>query len=72
MPGRFPNHRRVKIHRNYTVDEAARILDVHKNTVRQWLKNGLPAIDDRRPLLILGSELSAYLKKRRANNKPHV
>lgn len=69
MSGRFPNHRKIKIHRCYTVEEAARTLDVHKNTVRQWLKSGLSAIDDRRPLLILGKALSAYLKQRRANNK---
>tara|TARA_R110000823_G_scaffold305771_1_gene427955 strand:+ start:2906 stop:3382 length:477 start_codon:yes stop_codon:yes gene_type:complete len=69
MSGRVPNYRKVKIHRSYTVDETARTLDVHKNTVRQWLKNGLSTIDDRRPLLILGSHLAAYLKERRANNK---
>ena len=32
------NPRRVKLHRNYTVGEAAMLLDVHKNTVRSWLK----------------------------------
>jgi excisionase family DNA binding protein len=57
--------RRVKIHRSYTVEEAANLLGVHKNTVRGWLKAGLPAVDRRRPILILGRHLSRFLHARR-------
>jgi excisionase family DNA binding protein len=60
------NWRAIKTHRNYTVDEAAGALGVHKGTVRRWLKNGLPALTDQRPTLILGSELVTFLKARRA------
>ena len=56
MGARHPNPRLVKIHRNYSVEDIARLFDVHKNTVRSWLKQGLAAIDDRRPTLILGRE----------------
>ena len=56
--------RLVKIHRNYTVDDAARLLSVCKGTVRRWLKTGLPALTDRKPLLILGGDLADYLKAR--------
>lgn len=66
---RHPNPRLVKIHRNYTVEEAAALLDVHRNTVREWVKRGLPTNDDRRPMLILGRDLAAFLHARRANNK---
>jgi len=59
------NPRRVKIHRNYTVDEAARLFRVHKNTVRTWLKCGLQPIDNRRPVLIHGHQLSGFLYARR-------
>jgi hypothetical protein len=59
------NPRRVKLHRNYTVGEAARLFHVHKNTVRGWLGSGLESIDDRRPILILGRKLSAFLHARR-------
>jgi len=59
------NPRRVKIHRNYTVEEAAMILGVHKNTVRNWLKAGLQPVDNRRPILILGRQLSSFLYARR-------
>ena len=66
---RLPNPRLVKIHRNYSVEEAASLLGVHKNTVREWLRGGLPALTDQRPLLILGRELVAYLTRRRQANK---
>jgi excisionase family DNA binding protein len=60
--GRRFNSRLVKIHRSYTVDEAARLLPVHKNTVRAWIKTGLRTIDARRPALIAGSELRRFLE----------
>jgi hypothetical protein len=69
MRKRRPNHRLVKIHRNYTVEEVARLFGVHKNTVRAWVKAGLPTCDSKRPVLILGSELAGYLKARRMKNK---
>lgn len=47
MRKRHPNYRRIKIHRNYTVEEAALQLNVHKNTVRSWIKDGLPALSDK-------------------------
>jgi hypothetical protein len=64
-----PNHRRVKINRNYTVEEVARLFDIPKNTVRAWLKDGLPTIDGKRPTLILGRDLARYLQARRNKNK---
>ncbi|MDP2323805.1 MAG: helix-turn-helix domain-containing protein [Gammaproteobacteria bacterium] len=68
---RLPNPRRVKIHRSYSVEEVARLLDVHKNTVREWRRRGLPTMDEQRPLLILGRDLAAYLvQRRRANKRP--
>jgi len=69
MRKRRPNHRLVKIHRNYTVEEAARLFGTHKNTVRAWVKAGLPTCDSKRPILILGRELAAYLKASRLKNK---
>ncbi len=69
MRKRHFNHRLVKIHRSYTVEEVAGLLGKHKNTVRNWVKNGLATIDDKRPMLILGSDLLEFIKKRRAKNK---
>ena len=42
MAKRHPNHRQVKIHHNYTVEEIASLFGIHKNTVREWIKAGLP------------------------------
>jgi DNA-binding XRE family transcriptional regulator len=69
MRKRRPKYRLVKIHRSYTVEEAARLLGAHKNTVRAWVKVGLPTCDSKRPTLILGRELAAYLQARRTKNK---
>ena len=69
MSKRHPNPRLAKIHRNYTVDEIATLFGVHKNSVRAWVKGGLPTSDDRRPMLILGRDLVAFLHARRAKNK---
>jgi hypothetical protein len=66
---RRPNPRRVKIHRNYSVEDITRLFNLHKNTVRSWLKQGLATIDDRRPMLVLGGELSRFLYERRKKGK---
>jgi len=69
MSKRHPNPRLPKIHRTYTVEEVAALFGVHRNTVREWVKRGLPTNDDRRPMLILGRDLVAFLHARRAKNK---
>lgn len=71
MPARRINPRLIKIHRAYSTEEAARALGVHKNSVRGWIKKGLPVVDGGRPVLILGHELRAFLEgKRKAAKRP--
>ena len=65
----LPNPNLAKIHRNYSVEDIASLFGLHKNTVRAWIKNGLPVIDKARPMLILGSDLRAYLKDKRQSKK---
>ena len=69
MSTRRPNHRLVKIHRTYSVEEVANLFGAHRNTVRQWIKIGLPVIDQRRPTLVQGQALSNFLQARRLKNK---
>lgn len=67
---RRADYRRVKVHRSYEIAEAARLLGVHKNTVRGWIRrDGLSALTDRRPYLILGADLRSFLQKRRRANR---
>jgi hypothetical protein len=69
MGYRRPNPRLAKIHRNYSVEEVSRLFSVHKNTVRAWLRQGLVPIDDQRPILVRGEELSRFLADRRGRTK---
>jgi hypothetical protein len=66
---RRPDWRRIKTLRSYTIDEAARLVQVHRNAVRYWIKSGLPVFADRRPHLIQGGDLAAFLKERRQAKK---
>lgn len=59
-----PKWHRIKSHRSYTVDEAARALGVCKGTIRRWLKAGLLFLDDQKPVLIRGQDLKAFGKSR--------
>lgn len=66
---RRPNPRLVKTHICYTVDEAAKVCCVHKNTFRAWFKGGLEKIDSQRPCLIHGATLRAFLEQKRTSKK---
>lgn len=59
------NPNRIKIHRSYTVLDVSETLGVHPKTVRNWIRVGLPVMDEKRPLLIHGADLKIYLKMKR-------
>ena len=63
---RKPRWKGLSTHRSYKVEEAASALGACKETIRRWIRNGLPAIADKRPALIRGEDLIAYLTARRA------
>src|SRR5271154_5336964 len=69
MARRF-NYRRVKIHHSYTIGAAAAVVGAHKHTVSRWIAAGLPTTDARRPLLIHGADLRAFLKAREPTKQP--
>jgi hypothetical protein len=66
---KLQNPNRAKIHRNYTVEEIALLYQVHKNTVRLWIRDGLPTIDQKRPILIAGADLRSYWQNKRSSRK---
>jgi predicted transcriptional regulator len=63
------NPQRVKLHFSYTIDEIARLLGVHKNTVRSWFRAGLETIDSSRPTMVQGRVLRVFLERRRSDRK---
>ncbi len=69
MRRKRPNPCHVKTHRNYTVEDISHLFGVHRGTVRNWIKKGLPIIDNKRPLLILGRDLSDFIKSKQKKNK---
>jgi hypothetical protein len=62
--------RRVKIHRNYTIAEAAVLVGAHKHTVSRWIAAGLQTTDAKRPHLIHGEDLRAFLRARQPAKQP--
>ena len=69
MKKRLHNPNLAKIHFNYSVEEVASLYGVFKGTVRSWIKAGLPVIDDKRPMLILGSDLAVFHQARQTIKK---
>jgi len=63
------NPNKCKINRNYSVSEIALLYEVHKSTVKSWLRRGLKRIDNQRPYIILGRDLRLFLKDLRGINK---
>jgi hypothetical protein len=69
MAKRHQNPRLAKVNRSYKVDEIAELYGAHKNTVLNWIKQGLAVLDNKRPLLIQGQALNAFHAKRRVESK---
>ena len=69
MATRRINPYAVKLHRSYDIGELTGCLGVHKNTVRQWQRDGLKPNEARRPLLFQGERVRAFLTARNASRK---
>jgi hypothetical protein len=69
MPPRRAKLNSVKLYYSYSVNELAHCCGVHKNTVRNWQRDGLEPIDNARPVLFQGAIVRAFLSRRKANCK---
>lgn len=65
---RYPVNR-IKQTCNYDSADIAKLFGIHRNTVRHWLKDGLAAIDDRRPVLVHGTVLKAFVTNRQQTQR---
>ena len=54
---------------SYSIYDIASLFRIHRATVRQWIKEGLPLIDNHKPFLVLGSDLKEFIKKRQGKRK---
>lgn len=69
MAARRINPNSIKLHRTYDVSELAACCGVHKNTVRQWERDGLGPIDGGKPKLFHATAIRAFLIKRNASRR---
>lgn len=60
---------RIKSNRSYTIEETAEIVGVTEQTVRRWIRDGLPAMKENRPFLILGSSLKKFWNQSKQKRK---
>lgn len=63
------NTRLIRTGLCYSVQEIAELYGLHKNAVLRWIQKGLPVIDQKKPYLIHGSELTTYLKNKQGERK---
>ena len=65
------NARALKKNRSYSIQEAADALGVHEQTIREWGRKGLRLLKSRKPNLVLGCDLHAFLDDyRQARKRP--
>jgi hypothetical protein len=54
---------------SYTIREIAELFEVHPQAARRWTRNGLRTIDERKPFLVHGGDLIAFLNERQSGRK---
>jgi hypothetical protein len=70
--GKRVSPRKIKIHSQYTYEQAADLLGVSVQTVRSWRPFGLQVLDSQKPHLILGFALKDFLTKRAHKPERHL
>ena len=52
--------RSVRSHLSYEVAELALVCGVSRSTIRNWIRAGLPAMTDQKPILIYGADFKQW------------
>ncbi len=69
MAKRLYSHKRIKYWFAYDVDDICAVFELHPQTLRQWVKDGLKTIDNGKPALIYGNDLIEFLKAQNSKSK---
>jgi len=57
-------------HLSYTIKEITAMLDVNKKTVFRWIDEGLVTVPgQKKPILILGSDLKTFIRQKNSKKK---
>ncbi len=56
----------------YSVEDVLTLYDITRNTLTNWLKAGLRPVDERRPQLFRGAELTRFHADRALSNRQHL
>lgn len=66
---KYPNAKKIKAARSYTIPEVAEVLGRSTRTVRNWAGMGLRVLTENRPYLIVGDDLKKFLADQSASKK---
>jgi hypothetical protein len=66
---KYPNAKKIKASRSYTIPEVAEVLGCTTRTVRSWARMGLHVLTDNRPYLIVGADLKKFIADQSASKK---
>ncbi len=59
---RKPDMRRISTNRSYTAVKLAECLRLSVATIRAWIREGLPTLDQQKPMVISGQAAKVWLK----------
>ena len=71
MAMRKADPRLLSAHLSYSSSELSTRLGMHKKTIRQWQREGLAALDNKRPPIFQGAIMRLFLTKRNERHKTH-
>ena len=66
---RKPDFRRIGPSRTYSIPELAEAVQRTPATVRNWLRQGMPTLDDSKPKVIDGAQAKEWLKQKWESRK---